>query len=43
MAPLYKKALVIGATSGIGAALASKLVATGTKVVVTFQVRFTST
>ncbi|EMT74697.1 hypothetical protein NOF04DRAFT_17907 [Fusarium oxysporum II5] len=34
MAPLYKKALVIGATSGIGAALASKLVATGTKVVV---------
>ncbi|CAG2007470.1 unnamed protein product [Fusarium graminearum] len=34
MAPLYKKALVIGATSGIGAALASKLVKNGTKVVV---------
>jgi short-subunit dehydrogenase involved in D-alanine esterification of teichoic acids len=33
MAPLYKKALVVGATSGIGAALASKLIATGTKVV----------
>ncbi|SPJ92456.1 related to dehydrogenase [Fusarium torulosum] len=34
MAPLYKKALVVGATSGIGAALASKLIANGTKVVV---------
>nr|CEG05122.1 unnamed protein product [Fusarium clavum]CEG05883.1 unnamed protein product [Fusarium clavum] len=34
MAPLYKKALVIGGTSGIGAALASKLVLNGTKVVV---------
>ncbi|GKU07776.1 oxidoreductase dlte [Fusarium langsethiae] len=34
MRPLYKKALVIGATSGIGAALASKLVANGTKVIV---------
>ncbi|KAH7145548.1 hypothetical protein B0J13DRAFT_323215 [Dactylonectria estremocensis] len=33
MAPLYRKALVVGATSGIGATLASKLVATGTKVV----------
>ncbi|KAM0489845.1 hypothetical protein ACHAP8_012163 [Fusarium lateritium] len=31
---LYKKALVIGATSGIGEALASKLVANGTKVIV---------
>ncbi|KAH7124696.1 hypothetical protein EDB81DRAFT_890142 [Dactylonectria macrodidyma] len=34
MAPLYKKALVVGATSGIGAALASKLIANDTKVVV---------
>jgi short-subunit dehydrogenase involved in D-alanine esterification of teichoic acids len=34
MRPLYKKALVIGATSGIGAALASKLIENGTKVVV---------
>lgn len=34
MAPLYKKALVVGATSGIGAALAAKLVANGTRVVV---------
>ncbi|RGP59657.1 oxidoreductase dlte [Fusarium longipes] len=34
MVPLYKKAVVIGATSGIGEALASKLVSTGTKVVV---------
>ncbi|KAK7413121.1 hypothetical protein QQX98_008007 [Neonectria punicea] len=33
MAPLYRKALVLGATSGIGATLASKLVSTGTKVV----------
>lgn len=31
--PLYKKALVIGATSGIGEALAIKLVANGSKVV----------
>ncbi|KAI1636101.1 hypothetical protein F4809DRAFT_663119 [Biscogniauxia mediterranea] len=29
MAPLYRKALIIGATSGIGAALAAKLLATG--------------
>jgi short-subunit dehydrogenase involved in D-alanine esterification of teichoic acids len=34
MAPLYKKALIIGATSGIGEALAIKLVANGTQVVV---------
>ncbi|KAH7142921.1 hypothetical protein B0J13DRAFT_556210 [Dactylonectria estremocensis] len=34
MAPLYKKALIVGATSGIGAALASKLIANDTKVVV---------
>ncbi|KAH7227183.1 uncharacterized protein BKA55DRAFT_584263 [Fusarium redolens] len=34
MAPLYKKALIIGATSGIGASLASKLVTNGTKVIV---------
>ena len=33
MAPLYKKALVVGATSGIGEALAGKLVSEGTKVV----------
>ncbi|KAM5341380.1 hypothetical protein ACJ41O_014411 [Fusarium nematophilum] len=33
MPPLYRKALVLGATSGIGSALASKLVANGTKVV----------
>ncbi|KAH7165307.1 hypothetical protein EDB81DRAFT_249684 [Dactylonectria macrodidyma] len=33
MAPLYHKALVVGATSGIGLTLAGKLVATGTKVV----------
>lgn len=33
MAPLYKKALVVGATSGIGEALAAKLIANGTKVV----------
>jgi short-subunit dehydrogenase involved in D-alanine esterification of teichoic acids len=32
--PLYKKALIIGATSGIGEALANKLVSHGTKVVV---------
>ncbi|KAK7757444.1 hypothetical protein SLS62_000459 [Diatrype stigma] len=35
MAPLYKKALIIGATSGIGEALAAKLVSEGTSVVVT--------
>ncbi|KAI1496437.1 hypothetical protein F5X99DRAFT_72287 [Biscogniauxia marginata] len=35
MAPLYKKALIIGATSGIGAALAAKLLETGTSVIVT--------
>lgn len=35
MAPLYTKALIIGATSGIGAALAAKLISTGTKVIVT--------
>ncbi|KAI0595931.1 hypothetical protein F4775DRAFT_566608 [Biscogniauxia sp. FL1348] len=35
MAPLYKKALITGATSGIGAALAAKLLATGTSVTVT--------
>jgi short-subunit dehydrogenase involved in D-alanine esterification of teichoic acids len=35
MAPLYKKALVIGATSGIGEALAAKLITEGTKVIVT--------
>ncbi len=33
MAPLYKKALVVGATSGIGEALAVKLATTGTHVV----------
>lgn len=32
-APLYKKALVIGATSGIGEDLARKLISTGTKVI----------
>ena len=32
--PLYKKALVLGATSGIGEAFATKLIATGSKVVV---------
>ncbi|KAH7011049.1 hypothetical protein EDB80DRAFT_749594 [Ilyonectria destructans] len=36
MAPLYKKALVVGATSGIWAALASQLIANDTKVVVAF-------
>ncbi|KAH6884417.1 hypothetical protein B0T10DRAFT_493171 [Thelonectria olida] len=35
MAPLYSKALIIGATSGIGEALAAKLISTGTKVIVT--------
>ncbi|KAK9777782.1 hypothetical protein AB5N19_04494 [Seiridium cardinale] len=34
MAPLYKKALVVGATSGIGEALAAKLLAAGTSVIV---------
>ncbi|KAI8715979.1 hypothetical protein NCS52_01107100 [Fusarium sp. LHS14.1] len=34
MAPLYKKALILGASSGIGAALAAKLIETGTKVIV---------
>jgi short-subunit dehydrogenase involved in D-alanine esterification of teichoic acids len=34
MSPLYKKALIIGATSGIGGALAAKLVASGTSVIV---------
>ncbi|KAI5459140.1 hypothetical protein BGZ63DRAFT_390353 [Mariannaea sp. PMI_226] len=35
MAPLYTKALIIGATSGIGEALAAKLISTGTKVIIT--------
>ncbi|KAI0886698.1 putative short-chain dehydrogenase/oxidoreductase [Annulohypoxylon maeteangense] len=35
MAPLYKKALIIGATSGIGEALASRFHAEGTSVIVT--------
>ncbi|KAH9906008.1 hypothetical protein F4778DRAFT_728380 [Xylariomycetidae sp. FL2044] len=35
MAPLYKKALIIGATSGIGEALAEKLLAEGTSVIIT--------
>lgn len=34
MAPLYKKALIVGATSGIGEALAAKLVQNGIKVIV---------
>ncbi|KAM0544976.1 hypothetical protein ACHAPJ_011556 [Fusarium lateritium] len=34
MAPLYKKTLVLGASSGIGEAFAAKLIATGTKVIV---------
>ncbi|SCV41920.1 related to dehydrogenase [Fusarium fujikuroi] len=34
MAPLYQKTLVLGASSGIGEALAAKLIATGTKVIV---------
>ena len=32
--PLYKKALVLGATSGIGEAFAAKLISTGSKVIV---------
>lgn len=35
MAPLYKKALIIGATSGIGEALAAKLLSEGSSVIVT--------
>ncbi|CAJ2509172.1 Uu.00g141980.m01.CDS01 [Anthostomella pinea] len=35
MAPLYKKVLIIGATSGIGEALATKLLDGGTSVIVT--------
>ncbi|KAI8631856.1 hypothetical protein F5Y19DRAFT_472740 [Xylariaceae sp. FL1651] len=35
MAPLYKKALILGATSDIGLALAEKLITQGTSVVVT--------
>ncbi|KAI2469047.1 putative short-chain dehydrogenase/oxidoreductase [Annulohypoxylon bovei var. microspora] len=35
MAPLYKKALIIGATSGIGEAFAARLYAEGTSVIVT--------
>ncbi|RYP93211.1 hypothetical protein DL770_000686 [Monosporascus sp. CRB-9-2] len=34
MAPLYKKALIIGATSGIGEALAAKLLDEGTSVII---------
>lgn len=34
MSPLYKKALVIGATSGIGEALAEKLLTSGTQVII---------
>jgi len=33
MAPIYKKALVIGATSGIGEALTAKLAVSGTRVI----------
>jgi short-subunit dehydrogenase involved in D-alanine esterification of teichoic acids len=33
MAPLYRKALIVGATSGIGEALAGRLVSCGTKIV----------
>ncbi|KAI5920532.1 hypothetical protein F4810DRAFT_410205 [Camillea tinctor] len=35
MPPLYTKALIIGATSGIGASLAAKLLASGTSVIIT--------
>ncbi|KAI1052594.1 hypothetical protein LB507_009861 [Fusarium sp. FIESC RH6] len=34
MPPLYKKTLILGASSGIGQALAAKLIATGTKVII---------
>lgn len=34
MAPIYTKALIIGATSGIGEALAAKLVSSGSRVIV---------
>ncbi|KFH41592.1 putative oxidoreductase-like protein [Hapsidospora chrysogenum ATCC 11550] len=33
MAPIYQKALILGATSGIGEALAAKLIAEGTNVI----------
>ena len=34
MPPLYKKTLILGASSGIGQSLAAKLIATGTKVII---------